>query len=214
MDQKPPERPVKRDIEHHALRLFATKGFAHTSVREIVEAAGVTKPTLYYYFQNKADLHDKLINGYVERYLEEFDRIPREHGSLAERLRRIACLNFDFYRAEPLLGRFFFRVLFGFAGQIPEVDLSDCLSREVETILRILREGAEAGEIDPARVNGFTVTQFQGMIHIYAQRQAMGYEEELSPELAERIVDLLLQGIRKPPAGPAVAVDSEERTGS
>ena len=39
-----------------AVRLFAHKGYPATSTREIVEAAGVTKPMLYYYFQSKEGL--------------------------------------------------------------------------------------------------------------------------------------------------------------
>ncbi len=33
----------------HALQLFASRGYDATGVQEIVEAAGVTKPTLYHY---------------------------------------------------------------------------------------------------------------------------------------------------------------------
>ena len=44
-----------------AERLFATRGFAATSVREIVREAGVTNPMLYYYFGSKEDLFVHLI---------------------------------------------------------------------------------------------------------------------------------------------------------
>ncbi|MEA2040283.1 MAG: TetR/AcrR family transcriptional regulator, partial [Thermodesulfobacteriota bacterium] len=33
--------------------IFAEKGYASTTVREIVARAGVSKPVLYYYFKNK-----------------------------------------------------------------------------------------------------------------------------------------------------------------
>ncbi|NIW00329.1 TetR family transcriptional regulator, partial [Candidatus Saccharibacteria bacterium] len=33
-----------------AIGMFAQKGYAGTSVREIAEQAGVSKPVLYYYF--------------------------------------------------------------------------------------------------------------------------------------------------------------------
>ena len=49
-------------ILHVAMGLFAAKGFAATSTREIVEAAGVTKPTLYHYFGSKRGLLDALID--------------------------------------------------------------------------------------------------------------------------------------------------------
>ena len=40
-----------------ARELFARKGYSGTSVREIVAAADVTKPVLYYYFRNKEGLY-------------------------------------------------------------------------------------------------------------------------------------------------------------
>jgi len=56
-----------------ATELFAEKGYAGTSVREIVDRAGVSKPVLYYYFKSKeglfyailewaADVQQKILN--------------------------------------------------------------------------------------------------------------------------------------------------------
>jgi TetR/AcrR family transcriptional regulator len=42
------ETEVRKRLLKAALELFTKKGFAATSVREIVEIAGVTKPVLYY----------------------------------------------------------------------------------------------------------------------------------------------------------------------
>ena len=52
--------PVARHIARAAARLFAERGYDATSVREIVEAAGVAKPTLYYYFRSKEGLAQAL----------------------------------------------------------------------------------------------------------------------------------------------------------
>lgn len=40
-------------ILESALKLFSEKGYDAVSVNEIVQMAGVTKPTLYYFFQSK-----------------------------------------------------------------------------------------------------------------------------------------------------------------
>lgn len=45
-----------------ALALFSQKGYEGTSPNEIVEAAGVTKPTLYYFFGDKEGLLDTLLS--------------------------------------------------------------------------------------------------------------------------------------------------------
>jgi membrane fusion protein (multidrug efflux system) len=47
---------------HSALKIFADCGYAASSVEAIVDAARVTKPTLYYYFQSKAGLFQALID--------------------------------------------------------------------------------------------------------------------------------------------------------
>ena len=53
--------PVARHIARAAARLFAERGYDATSVREIVEAAGVAKPTLYYYFRSKEGLRRRFL---------------------------------------------------------------------------------------------------------------------------------------------------------
>ena len=53
---KPAEDGARKRLMVSAIGLFAEKGYASTSVREIVARAGVTKPVLYYYFKNKEGL--------------------------------------------------------------------------------------------------------------------------------------------------------------
>jgi AcrR family transcriptional regulator len=48
--------PVSERLLAAASRLFAERGFALTSVQEIVEYAGVTKGAMYHYFSSKDDL--------------------------------------------------------------------------------------------------------------------------------------------------------------
>lgn len=53
---------ARERILREATRLFGHAGYAGASVREVVEAAGVTKPTLYYYFKNKEDLFRQAVD--------------------------------------------------------------------------------------------------------------------------------------------------------
>ncbi len=48
---------VRQRLLRAASDLFAQKGYAATTVREIVAAVGVTKPVLYYYFGSKEGLY-------------------------------------------------------------------------------------------------------------------------------------------------------------
>ena len=54
-----------------ATRLFGQRGFAGTSVREVVDEAEVSKPTLYYYFKNK----DSLFRACVQTQLDGLEAL-------------------------------------------------------------------------------------------------------------------------------------------
>ena len=43
-------------IRRAAIPVFASQGFKRTSMADIAEAAGVSRPALYQYFDNRADL--------------------------------------------------------------------------------------------------------------------------------------------------------------
>ena len=49
---------VKQTILNIALKLFSAKGYEGVAVSELTEAAGITKPTLYYYFGSKEGLYE------------------------------------------------------------------------------------------------------------------------------------------------------------
>jgi TetR/AcrR family transcriptional regulator len=53
---------TRDDLLDQALRLFAHRGVDAVGVQEVVEAAGVTKPTLYHYFGSKEGLVKALVD--------------------------------------------------------------------------------------------------------------------------------------------------------
>ena len=55
MDEK---NGVRETIINKAIELFSARGYEGVSVSEVTEAAGITKPTLYYYFGSKEGLFE------------------------------------------------------------------------------------------------------------------------------------------------------------
>jgi AcrR family transcriptional regulator len=49
-------RSTKEAIREAAVRLFSSKGFEQTSLREVADAVGITKASLYYHYASKLDL--------------------------------------------------------------------------------------------------------------------------------------------------------------
>ena len=52
---------MKDRIRFHALRLFDSKGFHGTSMRDIGDAAGCSMPTLYHHYGSKENLFDEVV---------------------------------------------------------------------------------------------------------------------------------------------------------
>jgi AcrR family transcriptional regulator len=63
--------------------LFTQKGYASVSIRDICRNAGITAPTLYYYFQNKEALFDAVVRETVT--MTEFaKRLSNECAKVVE----------------------------------------------------------------------------------------------------------------------------------
>lgn len=60
---------VRQRIILEAVRLFSDKGYHGTSMRDIMNAAGCTQPTLYYYFGNKQALFKESVLGEFQRMM-------------------------------------------------------------------------------------------------------------------------------------------------
>jgi AcrR family transcriptional regulator len=75
-------------IEERATELFAERGYSGTTLDEIAEAAGVTKPILYRHFASKKDLYLALLAEHRAEMPRFFDKVPSE-GPLRERFEAI-----------------------------------------------------------------------------------------------------------------------------
>ncbi|MEW6332658.1 MAG: helix-turn-helix domain-containing protein, partial [Thermodesulfobacteriota bacterium] len=62
-----PEGQMREKLLRAALTLFTRRGYSATTVRELVAAAGVTKPVLYYYFGSKEGLFLELMRTHFGR---------------------------------------------------------------------------------------------------------------------------------------------------
>lgn len=84
----PDER--RQEILDAALRCFARSGYQGTSMQEIVEESGLSKGTLYWYFDSKQALFMELFDRIVGQMIEPVAGALDAPGAPAERLRRLA----------------------------------------------------------------------------------------------------------------------------
>lgn len=76
-----------------AADLFRAQGYASTSMQEIADAVGLSRPALYYHFKNKEELLGKLVEDVTVRTQQEAARIARSapSASSAETLRTMVA---------------------------------------------------------------------------------------------------------------------------
>jgi len=78
---------IENQILVEATRLFAQRGFAATTLKDIADATGLTRPALYHYFANKEALLARLVSDLTLAPAEELAKLRRRRGkSAVERL--------------------------------------------------------------------------------------------------------------------------------
>lgn len=80
---------VADDVMSAAVELFATQGYANTSVQQVVAAAGVTKGAMYHYFESKDDLLFGIYDSLLTLQKAHLDDIIGRGGEVDEVLRAV-----------------------------------------------------------------------------------------------------------------------------
>jgi len=176
-----------------ATSLFAEKGYAGTSVREIVEQAGVTKPVLYYYFKNKEDIFLEILE---EAYSELEAALARQlgsHGSFHDRIVAFSRQLYELGMAHQDLNIVAQNLMFGPPKGVPAYDFD----RYREAILHAIRVIYEAGlakneveRYDPEEV-AFLVF---GLLSFCFNLDCL-HPETADPERPVRLLRMALRGL-------------------
>jgi TetR/AcrR family transcriptional regulator len=190
------ENVIANKLLDAAVRLFAHKGYPATSTREIVEAAGVTKPMLYYYFQSKEGLLGAAIGHFLDEFYGRLREVVGEPLSAERKLVEVVWTQLDFCQQHKLFARLFYALYFGPDDQKGLVDLRKSTESGHELLLQVVAQAVAEGLVRPDCVEDMTMT-LHGMINIWVMA-ALNDDAELTYELAERIVENMLHGFRKP----------------
>lgn len=67
-----------------AQQLFFEKGYDAVGVQEIVDMAGITKPTMYYYFKSKHGLLECLLSQGAQGMLEQMRQVTETEGEFLQ----------------------------------------------------------------------------------------------------------------------------------
>ncbi|MEO7300848.1 MAG: TetR/AcrR family transcriptional regulator [Verrucomicrobiota bacterium] len=186
---------TRQKILDAALRQFAHCGYAGTSVQAIVDSAKVTKPTLYYYFANKAALYKALVDSAHDERYRLMQEASDKNESLQVKLVEILAALFGFSSGRRELMRLAFATAFASPGELPEkMNYCEKPKRNFEFVHSLIKRELKAGRLNRRFNSEELAYGFWGLMNIYIMAHLMMPDCRLNRKTAEGIVALFLQG--------------------
>ncbi len=177
-----------------ALDLFAAKGYDATAVREICEAAGITKPTLYHFFGSKDGVLRALVTSGFERFRGLVDAALETPGTFRDKCKVVARSIFKSATEQPRYWRFVHSVVWAPPGSAPKTDDCQVFYEGVVGALANAAEAAvKAGEIS-AGPTDVRMLILMGAIGEAATGYVMSGQPTLTPQLADSLIDTIFDG--------------------
>jgi TetR/AcrR family transcriptional regulator len=128
-----------------ALDVFSSSGFRGSTIDQIAEAAGMSKPNLLYYFRTKEAIHRQLIDRVLFTWLEPLRAFDAEGNPEAE-IRSYIRRKLEMARDFPRESRLFANEILQGAPHI-EDELKGPLKELVDEKAEVIRTWARAGKI-------------------------------------------------------------------
>ena len=189
--------------------LFFRNGYAGTTMADIVNALGVTKPYVYYYFASKGEIFETLcwrasVACLTSMHFDAADNRPATE-KLREGLHRFAAANVASFKS----GTLFYR-----DGTVLEAPLKKKLRtlarRFYNELCTLLEEGRDSGEFDfdNTRLTSIAIGSVAGFMYTWYKP-----EGKIKPdEMTEQLTNILLKIAGAKPAKPAKAQRSSKRS--
>ena len=181
-----------------ALDLFYAKGYDAVGVQEIVDRAGVTKPTLYYYFGSKIGLLKNLLERGYSVMEEGVLEASRMKANLPEVLYKVAREFFDYAAAHEKF--YLFMLALFFLGRENEdyKTVAPFLEKHYNLTVGVFENAAPQLGNMRGRQKLFAVG-FTGILNHHIMTVSYGLSEnqkfEISNETTYEIVHQFLYGI-------------------
>jgi AcrR family transcriptional regulator len=167
------ERPG--ELLQAALELFVEKGFAATRVEEVALRAGVSKGTLFLYYDSKEELFKAVIQANLTPHIIAWDQeIEQFQGSTADMLRY--GLGSWWERIGNTTAGGLTKLVMSEASNFPEVAAfyREQVVRPGQALLqRMLQRGVQTGEFDPMDVQMGSLSLMSAMVFLMMWRHSM-----------------------------------------
>jgi AcrR family transcriptional regulator len=194
-DQADAARETARErILRVAARLYAVRGYEGTSMRQIAEAAGVTKPLVYYHFGSKEQLFSSLMREALDGWRAIADEVFEREASATQRLHDLLRAQFQYAREAPEIVAFAHEVM-SMPGLLPlGFDYKAEGKQLCESGVRLIEEGQRQGEFRNLDAHA-VVTIPIAVMGVYVAKALAGDLESIPEGIEDTLYQLLLQGL-------------------
>jgi AcrR family transcriptional regulator len=177
-----------------AAHLYAIRGYAGTSIREIAELAGVTKPLVYYHFTSKEGLYGRLFRHAMGYAVERAEGVLLLTTGAANRLRALIRAQLALARQAPEIYLFVHSVM-TMPGLLPlGFDYKDVGRRYLNLFVGVVEEGQRSGEFRMLPPD-LVVAAPLSALGIYVAKVLAGDLEQIPEDLDENLFDLIAFGV-------------------
>ena len=147
-DKAPRTRIQERNrsaILNAALEVFSQFGFRGSTLDQIAEQSGLSKPNLLYYFPSKEAIHVELLEGLLETWLDPLEKMNTD-GDPIEEIMDYVHRKLEMARDFPRESRLFANEILQGAPRIMP-DLQDGLKPLVDAKAQVIKTWIEQGKI-------------------------------------------------------------------
>jgi AcrR family transcriptional regulator len=136
-----------------AIRCFAQKGFAATTIKDLAFEAQVNSALLYYYFTDKQTLYREALRHIAQRLSDSAGRRLDEDLAPDEAIRRFVQQQAEFLIANPHVPRLMLREMLEHTGRHAEGAIVSLIGGVFTTLCDVIRRGQDEGifrgDVDP-----------------------------------------------------------------
>ncbi len=177
-----------------AKRLFASKGYAATTVRDVLREAGVTAPVLYYHFGNKEGVFLALAREAREKIDAAVEAALGRGATASERIRGYCRAIAAVRRDDADLVRIADSILSGPPEAAPRFDIRSAIAETVRRLETLVRQGIESGELRPCDARSVALALL-GAVEIAARPVWFTRGKRSCRDPLDRILSVILQGL-------------------
>ncbi|MDY6979980.1 MAG: TetR/AcrR family transcriptional regulator [Pseudomonadota bacterium] len=186
-----------------ALDLFVEHGFAATRLDEVAKQAGISKGTLYLYFDSKEALFEAVVREVVIPQVERSELFAQQHqGSQGELLEQLVMNWWQSVSAGPICG--IPKLIIAESANFPQAAqffVDNVIQRVRGIFNKVIEKGIEQGEfrqVDPEYVTRLLMSP---MVLLAVWRHSLQPYDQTFPmdehTYLQQHLDLFLNGLRK-----------------